>query len=553
VGISDYARDLFRMLKGRAGSGASVRFGLAFKTSILVLASLIIFGIISGFIIKRQYSSALKADLVSKGDTIAHAFVRSFSHDPLSVKEGSFQDLLEDFLPIEGVAYLYLTDSRGEVIAHTFNKPFPKVLGLLDGRSILTDQKKSVREIKLFRVGRVIDVGVPFLFNGSWIVHVGMDRGIIKAQLGSVQMIVTSIFMVGVLCATSVAVFIYFLAIRPLRELTHSATEIGRERFHVKTTITSRDEIGALARAIEEMAYNLERSHDELKRKTRQIGISREELQRQNEELMAATVELKKAQDHLIKSEKFASMGQLAASVAHEVNNPLAGILTYIKLLLRKSENISDFMGNIYTYRKYLRTMEKETERCGTIVKNLLDFSRSSSADFKEVDINQVIEETLTFIEYQLITSNIELRKRLMPIPPVVADFSQLNQVFLNIILNAIEAMNDGHKLITVTTGFNRQKKEVRIRVIDTGEGVSPENLYRIYDPFFTTKEKGTGMGLSVVYQIIDKHQGEIHIDSKLGKGTTVTIELPVALNWRGEAFPVGDETSPKEEERWLR
>lgn len=519
-------------------SGPSVRFGLAFKASILVLASLIIFGIISGSIIKRQYSNALKKELISKGETIALRFVKSFLEDPLVLKTRSFQDHLEDNLRIRGVAYLYLADNRGEVVAHTFDSPFPRTLQLLGEKTILTERKKRIREINLFRMGKIIDVGVPFFSDRLWIVHVGMDQKAIDAQLGSIRLIVASIFMVGVLCATSVAVLIYFLAIRPLRELTHSATEIGRGRFDVKTTITSRDEIGVLARAIEEMAYNLERSHEELKRKTRQIGISREELQHQNKELMAATVELKRTQDHLIKSEKFASMGQLAAGIAHEVNNPLAGILTYIKLILRKLEDTSDFLDNIDTYRKYLKTMEKETLRCGNIVKNLLDFSRSSSADFREVDINQVIEETLTFVEYKLSMSKIELRKRLRPVPPVVADFGQLNQVFLNVILNAIEGMRDGYKLITVTTGFNRPKKEIRIRIIDTGEGISPENLYKIYDPFFTTKEKGTGMGLSVVYGIIDKHQAEIHIDSKLGKGTTVTIELPVALDREGEIFP---------------
>jgi two-component system NtrC family sensor kinase len=255
------------------------------------------------------------------------------------------------------------------------------------------------------------------------------------------------------------------------------------------------------------------------------------------------TDELKAVQYQLLQSEKLASIGKLAATIAHEINNPLNGILTYTKLIERKLADGTLKKDEIPKFLSYLGIMERETERCSTIVRNLLDFARQREPSLKpDVDINAVVEEALSLLANQIALQEITLEKRFNQLPPIVADPMQLRQVFLNIILNACEAMhNEG--VLTVTTSLsNKRKKAVRVEIADSGVGIDEKDLPKIFDPFFTSKEKGTGLGLSVVYGIINSHQGTIEVDSTAGEGTTITITLPTTIT--------ATETSPSLETR---
>ncbi len=240
----------------------------------------------------------------------------------------------------------------------------------------------------------------------------------------------------------------------------------------------------------------------------------------------------KQAETELIRSEKLASLGQLAASVAHEVNNPLAGVLVYIKLLLKtykekklQSENTE----------KQLLKMEKELERTSRIIRSLLDFSRQSEPNIRPIDLNQVIEAALLLVGHQISLENIKLEKKLdSSLPLVQADFDQIQQVLINVILNANQAMPEGGTLTIATSvapGIEIDefpKDTVRIDIKDTGVGISEENLSKLFTPFFTTKEKGkgVGLGLPVVHGIIERHKGKIEVESELNAGTTFSIYL---------------------------
>lgn len=240
----------------------------------------------------------------------------------------------------------------------------------------------------------------------------------------------------------------------------------------------------------------------------------------------------KQTEEELIQSEKLASLGQLAASVVHEVNNPLAGIMVYVKLLLKKYRE-----KNLQTEKSetQLLKMEKELERTSRIIRNLLDFARQSEPIMKPVEINKVIEAALLLVENQINLENINLKKGLDPnLPSVFADFDKIQQVLINIILNAIQAMPEGGTL-TITSsnaGIVRiggsQKNAVKIVIEDTGVGIPKENLNKLFTPFFTTKEKGkgVGLGLSVAHGIIGKHKGKMEVESELDIGTTFTIYL---------------------------
>ena len=232
---------------------------------------------------------------------------------------------------------------------------------------------------------------------------------------------------------------------------------------------------------------------------------------------------LKATQEELIQAEKLTSLGQMAASIAHEVNNPLSGVLVYTKLLSKKLD--SD------TFSKqealgYLSKMDSEISRSSGIIRNLLDFARQSKPLLRPMNINQAIEQALSLVGHQAQLQNIEVIKELSPsLPNVTADFDQLQQVFTNLILNAIQAMPDGGKLTLRTSLVDDQ---IRVDVQDTGCGISRENLRKLFTPFFTTKEKGkgVGLGLAVVHGIIQRHQGTIEVQSEVGKGSTFTIYL---------------------------
>jgi len=227
-------------------------------------------------------------------------------------------------------------------------------------------------------------------------------------------------------------------------------------------------------------------------------------------------------EQRLMRSEKLASIGRLAAGIAHEINNPLTSILTFSSLLLRKAEE---------EQKEKLEIIVKETTRCREIVRGLLNFARQGEPKKEACDVNRIIEAALALTKNQLKVSEnrITMEKALANVPLQQLDPNQILEVFVNIIINALDAMPNGGQL-SIATGLVENEKAVEIRVADTGCGIPKESLARVFDPFFTTKEpgKGTGLGLAVSYGIIDGHNGSIDVESELGKGTTFIIRLPL-------------------------
>jgi signal transduction histidine kinase len=226
----------------------------------------------------------------------------------------------------------------------------------------------------------------------------------------------------------------------------------------------------------------------------------------------------------LVSSEKMASLGKLAAGIAHEINNPLGGILIYSSLLMEDLPKEDP-------KKQDLERIVQEAGRCKEIVKSLLEFARQTEPRREPVDINRAITDGLFFLENQALFHNIRITKRLDPsLPRVIGNGGQLKQVFTNIIINAAEAIHGSGEL-NITTFSSPDRTSVFVEFTDTGEGIPEENLCRIFDPFFTTKDvgKGTGLGLATSYGIAESHGGKIAVRSKVGEGSTFTIELPVS------------------------
>ncbi|MCL6622657.1 MAG: PAS domain-containing protein [Syntrophobacterales bacterium] len=229
--------------------------------------------------------------------------------------------------------------------------------------------------------------------------------------------------------------------------------------------------------------------------------------------------------------DKMASLGKLAASVVHEINNPLTGILNFIKLMQATMDQGTLTEADLADFRRYLDVVYQETQRVSRTLANLLTFSRKTKPEARPLDLNAVLEAALSLVSYQLRLQGITVERRYAPdLAPVLADKGQMTQVFLNLFLNAIDAMPEGGTL-TLTTR-NTRRREVEVKVTDTGKGIPKEHISQIFEPFFTTKKaaSGAGLGLSVVYGIIRDHKGIIKVDSVVGKGSTFTLRLPAHI-----------------------
>ena len=244
-----------------------------------------------------------------------------------------------------------------------------------------------------------------------------------------------------------------------------------------------------------------------------------------NEELNDYIERLRTAQQQLVQAAKLSSLGQLAAAVAHELNNPLAGVLVYTKLM---KERLSSGSLDVEQYRKNLEKIESAVDYCTGIIHGLLDFARQSPPLLRPVTIARAIDKAVSLVGHQAKTRRIDIVVNdSSSLPLVVADFNQLVQVFVNLTVNAVQAMDDGCKLTIDTSSSDDDW--VRIGFHDTGCGISEENMEKLFTPFFTTREevKGVGLGLAVSHGIIERHGGTIEVESEMGKGSTFTVVLP--------------------------
>jgi two-component system NtrC family sensor kinase len=282
--------------------------------------------------------------------------------------------------------------------------------------------------------------------------------------------------------------------LKPVEQIVAATKHVASGDLNYTVALNKNDEIGELAKSFNNM--------------TRQLA----ETQRQ-----------------LYQSDKLASVGRLAAGVAHEINNPLTGVLTYSSYLLKRADKQPEIKDD-------LEVIVRETKRCREIVKGLLDFARQSPPEKRRSDINEVVNRSVRILQNQLKSRHIKLEQNLAPdLPLVNVDVDQMQQVLVNLLLNANDAMAETGGTLTLATSHvhpngrmdSPAQDGIQIQVRDTGCGIAAENLPKIFEPFFSTKgQKGNGLGLAIVWGIIEKHNGRITVESEIGKGTTFKIFL---------------------------
>ncbi|MFQ5604528.1 MAG: PAS domain-containing sensor histidine kinase [bacterium] len=300
----------------------------------------------------------------------------------------------------------------------------------------------------------------------------------------------------GVITLLSLATVMLFIRSvdRPIQELRAAMNAIERGELSTRIHITSKDELGQLASGMNAMAAQLQESRRQLLEHHRQ---------------------------ELSQSEALAKIGELAAGLAHEIKNPISGIVFAMNSIIRESDP-DDHRQEIF------KEIVKQANRAEQNVESLLSFARQSRLEKFSTNLNSVVERLLLFIQRQPDMSSIEVKSELDPkLPDVMVDPKQMEQVLINLIINAVHAMPNGGTL-TIKTQLDASKKKVTISIKDTGVGIMESSKEKIFQPFFTTKENGVGLGLAMCKEIISRHAGIISFDSKLGKGTIFTIELPL-------------------------
>ena len=321
------------------------------------------------------------------------------------------------------------------------------------------------------------------------------------------------------------AVFIDRLVRRPVNRLITGTERVARGDLATSLAPGPDNEIGHLARAFNRMTADLKRAEDENAEWSRKLEAK----------VVEKTDELSRAQHQVVHMEKMASLGKLAATVAHELNNPLAGILNYAKLIDRTLKEGGDGPEEQREVGRFLSVIEKESTRCGAIVKNLLLFARRSGAELALHPVNPIVERAVMLIRHHLEMSGIQLETRLAPGDErLVCDADQVQQALVALLVNAVEAMSGGGTLTVEAAAVEGEGGKagggaVALTVADTGAGIPPDALPHIFEPFFSTKDgtSGAGLGLAVVYGIVQRHGGTIDVESAPDRGTRFRMVLP--------------------------
>lgn len=398
--------------------------------------------------------------------------------------------VFETFI-VDGTGALLAHGDAGKVASRAKLGGLPKLKELVGAGSLGTSVEYSQNGMEM--VGGFAGVGFGGLIAG---VQIPKATAFLSAR-GLLQ----SLLWVALALLVASALLSFFWSsrlTRPIEKLSIAAQVVGRGEFDIHVEPESQDEIGALAVSFNKMASELKIREDAL-------GA---------------------AQQQLIQSEKMAAFGQLGAGIAHEVKNPLAGILGYAQLSLRKVKEGEPLHAN-------LKIIEKETKRCKGIIDNLMKFARQEKVSLMATDINCVVVDAVAIVDHQLTINGVKLEINLDPsLPVIMGNGNQIQQVLMNLMINAQQAMNGSPGSVRLSTAL-ADSGNIEMRVGDSGPGMSEEIRMKIFEPFFTTKSagNGTGLGLSVSYGIIKDHHGDIRVESEPGVGTTFIITLPVAVS----------------------
>jgi two-component system NtrC family sensor kinase len=500
---------------------------LIVSVTILLVVVEGVFGYFNYSVEKRQ----LRESVVRSADQLSRSLISATWQAMLSDRKESAYRVMETMGQRQGVDRIRLVNADGDVT-------FTTDPGVADDTPRFATEGPPRARARFFETGggqSRLGLATPIFNEPSCrtaachahppdrdvlgVMDVVLDTGPLDAELAGIKrrgLLLGLTHFVAI--AVFLALFTRFVVAKPIRELIGATKAIRDGDLDRPLSATPAGELGELAEAFDAMRGRLRIARDEIEAFAHGLEEKVERRSRQ----------LDQTRRKLIQSDRLASLGQLSASVAHEINNPIGAVVNLSLLMQRIMNDGGVPEGREEEFRGYLGQVAEETQRVGRIVSDLLSFSRRSAPQRNPADLNQIVVRTVSLVRHKLALANVEPELALdRALPAVPCDRSQIEQVILNLVMNAAEAMPDGGRVIVRT---RTDDGSARLEVADEGMGIDAEALPRIFEPFFTTKAegKGVGLGLAVVYGIIEAHGGTLDVDSRLGQGTVFTAHLPL-------------------------
>jgi two-component system NtrC family sensor kinase len=527
-----------------------LRIGLAAKLAICLVASTAAFFALYGYVNLREQRRHSQAQILQSAERITDVIQRSTRYEMLHNDRAALYNVINELGSEPGIRRIRIFNKEGRISfstdprevnsvvdkraeacygCHAQQQPLAK-LARPDRARIFADFQGQ----RLLGVIRPIE-NSPACSNAACHSHPAAQRvlGVIDANLSLAGVdaqaaeqqshLLAVTVIAGILVSLLAALFTFAVVHRPVKELIHGTHRVAGGDLHYRLPVRSDDELGDLAASFNKMTVDLESAYAEIEERVRR-----------------KTLELERAHKTLLANEKMASVGKLAATVAHEVNNPLFGILTYTRLSVKKLAVCEFAPEDRAEVIEQLQIVERESKRCSDIMRNLLTFARQTPSHRRGHEINTLVERAVVLVRHKLELQSIELEQNLAPdLPPVYCDAGQVQQVILVLLVNAAEAMPQGGRM-EISTAQDSAAGCVRVQVRDNGPGIPEDVLPKIFEPFFTTKEdqQRTGLGLAVARSIVEQHGGEIKVESQVGKGTEFMVTLPLEIPARIPAGP---------------
>lgn len=496
--------------------------------AVVFLILLLNLGIL-GFVNVRLHREHLETARLSSAERISDIIRRSTSYYMLRNDREALRHIIETIGEEPGISRVRITNAAGQVGFSTVPSEIGHVVRVAG--AIVPVQQTQIFET---HGRRRLGVTTPILNDescssaachahpaseqllGTLELNLSLDEADADVRKASRQFVLYSALAI-ILTLGTIGLLVWYFVHEPVRLLRAGTVSLGRGELGVQIPVRSHDELGDLAKSFNRMSSQLRAANEE----------SHAWQQTLEERVRSKTAELQRAHEQMIRAEKLTSLGKLAAVVAHEINNPLSGILTYARLLRKWIERGDSLEGHAVEMRDSLQLIENESRRCGDIVRNLLTFARVQPMNITDFDVNRIVHATMKLVDHKLDLGNIAPHLDLASdLPQLRGDAGQIEQLLLAIVMNAIEAMpREGN--LTVATRARGDAIELRIE--DDGVGIPPDLLPRLFEPFTTTKEegKGVGLGLAISRAIVERHGGTIDVRSEVGRGTTFIITLP--------------------------
>jgi two-component system NtrC family sensor kinase len=515
---------------------------LAFRLVFALTVFMAVMRVVFGYVEDRRLEQLVLDQTITGADELSRSVASATWNAMLADDRDAAYRIMSAIGEEHGVERICLVNERGEVTFSTEASdaaaPHDSLCCGCPDHTRDVDLDRPVRSSRVFDDddrGRVLQVITPILnepscYEAACHAHQPTDRvlGQLAIELDldeagtelaairrdSLARTLVEILLMGLI----IVVISRWMIGVPLQQLLEATRAGSRMELDRPVEVRGQGELRVLADSFDAMRERLRQALCELREFNEGLEQTVEERSR----------ELSAAQQRLIQSDRMASLGQLAASVAHEINNPVSGVLNYSMVVRRMLENEEQIPENLPRVRRFLDTMTQETERVGRIVKDLLAFSRRAKPSSDTFDLREVIDRVMGLLEHRLQLGKVAAAVDVPDdLPQISGDASQIEQVLLNLVMNAAEAQPAAG---TITVSARPEGDDsIVLAVSDEGTGIEPAHLERVFDPFFTTKEegRGVGLGLSVVYGIVEAHGGTIEVESEIGRGTTFRVRLP--------------------------